>query len=107
MAARFCSSSHPPVVSSAPWTPQLDPGEVLRKPKTTVRQTTYCRVGLLLRSKLVVQKIYWEKRVRTQSKIQRGGIKEGKENMRTDSGNPIGINSTSGTSGTQKEANWK
>lgn len=41
------------------------------------------------------------------SKIQRGGIKEGKENMRTDSGNPIGINSTSGTSGTQKQANWK
>ena len=61
---------------------------VLRKPKTTIKETTHCRVRLLLRIKLVVQKIYWENVSEHRAKYKEVELMREKKTRRTDPGNP-------------------
>lgn len=60
LTERFCSASHHFMVFHCSLDPIAWPAWVLRKPNTAIRQTTHCRIHWLLRSKLVVRKIYWE-----------------------------------------------
>lgn len=60
----------------------------MKKANTTIRQTTHHRVHLLLRGKLVVQKIYWENVSEHRAKYKELELMREKKNRRTDPGNP-------------------
>lgn len=79
----------------------------MKKANTTIRQTTHHRVHLLLRGKLVVQKIYWENVSEHRAKYKELELMREKKIGGQIQETQQGIDSTCGTSGTQKEANWK